>query len=155
MEYGIGNTADFGVSELDEGQAAGLLAAVGGHGLSLVEPGPATDPVEAGLKASIARARLAWERTQPQLVIDGWLDMLDGLDEAQSSALRLVEPTRLTSGAEPSYAPPEGLAASTSRCVAPSRPAPPNRGGSAPSQNTTGSAADPVLGSRGAPQKGA
>jgi len=154
VTFWIGNTADLGVSGLDERQAASLLSAVGGHGLSLVEPGPATDPVAAGLNAAIDRARRAWERTQPQLVIDGWLDMLDGLDEAQSSALRLVEPERLTSGAEPSYAPPEELTASQFPCVAPSHGSP-ERGGSAPSHNTTGSAADPVLGSRGAPQKGA
>ena len=46
---------------------------------------------------ALERCRRAWERTSPQLVIDGWLDMLDeldGLDEAQPSALRLVEPAR-------------------------------------------------------------
>jgi len=155
VTFWIGNTADFGVSGLDERQAASLLSAVGGHGLSLVEPGPATDPVAAGLNAAIDRARRAWERTQPQLVIDGWLDMLDGLDEAQSSALRLVEPERLTSGAEPSYAPPEELTASQFPGVAPSRPAPPNRGGSAPSNTTTAVAAHPVWDTRGDRQRGA
>lgn len=38
------------------------------------------------------RARHAWERTQPQLVITGWADMLDGLDRPQTGALRSVEP---------------------------------------------------------------
>lgn len=34
-------------------------------------------------------ARAAWERTQPQLVIDGWLD---GLDAADAGAVRCIEP---------------------------------------------------------------
>lgn len=42
--------------------------------------------------AAVDRARRAWERTQPQLVIDGWADMMDGLDEPQVGMLRLVEP---------------------------------------------------------------
>jgi len=40
---------------------------------------------------AIVRAYLAWQRTQPQLVIDGWADMLDGLDQAQPGALGLIE----------------------------------------------------------------
>ena len=40
---------------------------------------------------ALDRCRRAWERTSPQLVIDGWLDMLDGLDEARGGA-RPVEP---------------------------------------------------------------
>lgn len=88
----IGNTAEYGTSGLDERQAAGLLSAVGEAGLLLVEPGHTPDPVAAGLNTAINRARLAWERSQPQLVIDGWLDMLDELDEPQPSALRFVEP---------------------------------------------------------------
>jgi hypothetical protein len=39
---------------------------------------------------ALNRARLAWERTQPQLVIDGWAD---GLDEAdRGKPVGLVEP---------------------------------------------------------------
>lgn len=88
----IGNTAESCVSGLDEGQAAGLLSAVGGYGLSLVEPGAATDPVATGLAYALNRAYHAWIRTQPQLILELWPRDDDGLDEAQPSALRLVEP---------------------------------------------------------------
>lgn len=84
---------------------------------------------------ALDRCRRAWERTSPQLVIDGWLDMLDeldGLDEAQPSALRLVEPARfhrtppaggLTAGAEPCCGPPMGLTASPAAADTGHRPA--------------------------------
>ena len=144
MEYGIGNTADFGVSELDEGQAAGLLAAVGGHGLSLVEPGPATDPAGAGLAYAIRRAYDCWRETQPQLF---WTDEnLYGLDdqatekqaaECPAAARLIVEPERLNSGAEPCRATPWAPVALS---AAPS--ATPNADGSAPSHNN-GDGANP------------
>lgn len=86
----IGNTAESCVSGLDERQAEGLLSAVGGYGLSLVEPGAATDPVATGLAYALNRAYHTWIRTQPQLILDLWPD--GGLDEPQPSALRLVEP---------------------------------------------------------------
>ncbi len=92
----IDNTADFGTSGLDERQAAGLLSAVGDTGLSLVEPGPISDPVAAGLKAAMHRCRNLWERSQPQLTIDGWADMLAGLDAADAGAVRCVEPAHTT-----------------------------------------------------------
>ena len=74
---------------------------------------------------ALERCRRAWERTSPQLVIDGWLDMLDELDEPQGMvecrrSLRFVEPVRshrtppaggLTAGAEPCCGKPEGLTA--------------------------------------------
>lgn len=74
---------------------------------------------------ALDRARAAWERTSPQLVIDGWLDMLDGLDETQHRIecrplLRLVEPAcfpphspagGLNPGAEPCCEQDEGLTA--------------------------------------------
>jgi hypothetical protein len=42
---------------------------------------------------AILRAYLAWQKTQPQLAIDGWADMLDGLDQTQgAAALGLIEP---------------------------------------------------------------
>lgn len=88
----IGNTAEYTTSGLDERQAAGLLSAVGEAGLSLVEPGPISDPVAAGLKAAMSRCRSLWERTQPQMVLEGWSDMLDGLDAADAGAVRCVEP---------------------------------------------------------------
>ena len=94
----IGNTAEYTTSGLDERQAAGLLSAVGEAGLSLVEPGPISDPVAAGLKAAMYRCRSLWEKSQPQLTIDGWADMLDGLDAADAGAVRCVEPARLASG---------------------------------------------------------
>jgi len=56
--------------------------------------------------------------------------MLDGLDETQPSALRLVEPAGFTSGAEPRCATPEAL---TALSAAPS--ATPNADGSAPNQH--------------------
>ena len=85
----IGNTAESQVSGLDEGQAASLLSAVGGHGLSLVESGPATDPAGAGL--ALHRMYEAWRLTQPQLF---WTDenLYGGLDEPGPGAARLVEP---------------------------------------------------------------
>jgi hypothetical protein len=89
----IGITAESCVSGLDEGQAAGLLSAVSGYGLSLVEPGAATDPATTGLAYALNRAYHAWIRTQPQLILDLWPD--SGLDETQGSppsGLRLVEP---------------------------------------------------------------
>lgn len=92
MVIGIGNTADFGTSGLDDGQAVGLLSAVSGYGLPVVEPGPTPDPVAAGLKAAMFRARRLWEQSQPQMVLEGWADMLDGLDRPQTGALRSVEP---------------------------------------------------------------
>ena len=93
----IGNTADFGTSGLDERQAAGLLSAVGGNGLSLVEPGSATDPAWVGLNNAINQAYHAWVRTQPQLILELWgdrgLDETDGhADGSSATALRLVEP---------------------------------------------------------------
>ena len=74
---------------------------------------------------ALDRARRAWERTSPQLVIDGWLDELDRLDETQGMAecrrsLRLVEPAcspphspagGLNPGAEPCCEQDEGLTA--------------------------------------------
>jgi hypothetical protein len=124
---GIGYTAGFGTSGLDDGQAVGLLSAVSGYGLPVVEPGPTPDPVAAGLKAAMFRARRLWERSQPQMVIEGWADMVDGLDETQPSALRLVEPdSGFTSGAEPRCA----SEAHRRTSAAPS--APPNADGSAP-----------------------
>ena len=74
------------------------------------------------------RCRDAWEATSPQLTITGWADMLDGLDEPQPSALRLVEPAGFTSGAEPRCAyrgsPPSAAPSAT-----------PNADGSAPNQH--------------------
>ena len=94
----IGNTAEYTTSGLDERQAAGLLSAVGEAGLSLVEPGPISDPVAAGLRAAMHRCRNLWERSQPQLTIDGWADMLDGLDAADAGAVRCVEPAGFVGG---------------------------------------------------------
>ncbi len=48
-------------------------------------------PVVTAMDA-LGRARCAWERSQPQLTIDGWADMLDGLDAADAGAVRCVEP---------------------------------------------------------------
>ena len=88
---------------------------------------------------AILRCFLAWQRTQPQLTIDGWADMLDGLDQTEPRrSLGLIEPAPgLTSGAEPRCATPEAL---TALCAAP--PATPNAGGSAPSHNN-GDGANP------------
>jgi hypothetical protein len=81
---------------------------------------------------ALDRCRRAWERTSPQLVIDGWLDMLDMLDELDetgrcsrgsiaASAPGLVEPVckaappipagGLNPGAEPCCGTPEELTA--------------------------------------------
>ena len=105
--------------------------------------------------AALNRARAAWERTQPQMVISGWADWLDSLDAGggvqrvepveldetegttrpggsgvvvgHESTLRLVEPARLTGGAEPRHAP---LAVHSRRRVSPSAISPAD--GSAP-----------------------
>ena len=47
---------------------------------------------------ALGRARCAWERSQPQLTIDGWADMLDGLDAADAGAFRCVEPVESLPG---------------------------------------------------------
>ena len=47
---------------------------------------------------ALGRARCAWERSQPQLTIDGWADMLDGLDAADAGAFRCVEPVASNNG---------------------------------------------------------
>ena len=134
----IGNTAEYGTSGLDDGQAAGLLSAVSGYGLPVVEPGPIPDPVAAGLNTAINRAYHLWVRSQPQLILELWPDDR-GLDEQQGSkdtsssshrqTLLLVEPAGFTSGAEPRCA----TRAHRRPSAAPS--APPNADGSAPNQH--------------------
>ena len=47
---------------------------------------------------ALGRARCAWERSQPQLTIDGWADMLDGLDAPDAGAVRCVEPAGFVGG---------------------------------------------------------
>ena len=62
---------------------------------------------------ALDRARRAWERTSPQLVIDGWLDMLD---EQETRALLLVEPAR-THAPLTAHSPAGGLdSTSNGRC---------------------------------------
>lgn len=42
---------------------------------------------------ALTMARMAWERSQPQMTLTGWADMLDGLDEAdRGKPVGLVEP---------------------------------------------------------------
>jgi hypothetical protein len=57
-------------------------------------------------------ARLAWERTSPQLVIDGWLDMLDRQDDVLDETEAFCPPkgdsaaVSVSSSAPPSGTPP-------------------------------------------------
>lgn len=43
--------------------------------------------------AALDRCRHAWEASQPQFTIEGWADMVDGLDEAdRGKPVGLIEP---------------------------------------------------------------
>jgi hypothetical protein len=88
---------------------------------------------------ALDRCRRAWERTSPQLVIDGWLDMLDELDTSEVKRAGRVPPAAAS------------LVSSPSSPVASHRDSP----GGGLDSTTRGSAADPALETRGAAQKGA
>ena len=91
---------------------------------------------------ALAQAQRAWEATQPQL----FFELEDaGLDQAQGrsceagprhghGSLRLIEPERLTSGAEPCW---DLLRADGKSFAFPAPPATPPAGGSAPLYNQT------------------
>lgn len=106
------------------------------------------------------RARAAWEATSPQLTIDGWANMMDGLDEAAPDDLGLVEPVAnpvpppvagSPLGAEPSRDPLHGAGLLTS----PHAVGLLDGGPSAPSYTTTPRPAEPGWDLRGSGQKGA
>jgi hypothetical protein len=102
-----------------------------------------------GLAYAINRAYHAWIKSQPQLTFDLWDDR--GLDETQTSVLRLVEPAGLTTGAEPHRHPllgrADGSSGGRSRNVSPA-------GTSAP-YPCDGPRRSPAGTARGGGQKGA
>ena len=68
---------------------------------------------------AILRCYLAWQRTQPQLTIDGWADMLDGLDQAQPGALGLIESAPVVSPSGRTHFENDGTGAPACRLARP------------------------------------